>query len=307
MKKLLLLAPVLLFAIAECTARFYYGLGDPPLSDADADMDYIFRPNQRCRRFGNAVNYNNLSMRMDEDVDLSDARERVFVVGDSVVNGGSLTDQADLATTLLQKAMPGRLVCNVSAGSWGPGNYAAYFRRHPGLVRSGDVLVVEASTHDLWEDDPREGAGSIVGTLSFPSKRPWCALWEGYERYFRPRFLSSGRSRNRKVDAQPSQDEKDRLAAFNLAQLDYVYSLPARRKVLILHRTRAEAKVAAAGGRLSGAAGEGESALVSHARERGVDVAFANLNPDEDYRDTIHPNESGQYRLFEAIRRAVGQ
>ena len=135
MKKFLLslAALVAIVGIAECAARYCLGLGDPPLSEGSADIDYIFRPNQRCRRFGNAINYNNLSMRMDEDVDPSDSRKRVFVVGDSVVNGGSLTDQKDLATALLQKAMPNVLVCNVSAGSWGR---ATTRRISAGILRS---------------------------------------------------------------------------------------------------------------------------------------------------------------------------
>ena len=309
MKKFLLslAALVAIVGIAECAARYCLGLGDPPLSEGSADIDYIFRPNQRCRRFGNAINYNNLSMRMDEDVDPSDSRKRVFVVGDSVVNGGSLTDQKDLATALLQKAMPNVLVCNVSAGSWGPGNYAAYFRRHPALVREGDVFVLEMSTHDLWEDDPKTGAGSIVGSVSFPSKRPWCALWDGYVRYFRPRCASRGRAKPKKVDAPPLKERKERLAEFNLSELDYLYSLPAKGKFLLVHRSRGEAKALEAGAALSGFSAEGEEAMVSHARKHGVEVVFANLDPAADYRDSIHPNERGQRKLFEALAAAFAK
>lgn len=309
MKKsfLSLAALVAIVGIAECAARYCLGLGDPPLSEGSPDLDYIFRPNQRCRRFGNAVNYNNLSMRMDEDVDPADSRMRVFVVGDSVVNGGSLTDQKDLATTLLQGAMPNALVCNVSAGSWGPGNYAAYFRRYPGLVRESDVFVLELSTHDLWEDDPKTGAGSIVGTVSFPSKRPWCALWDGYVRYLKPRFVSRRGVKSKKVDAPPLEERKEKLAAFNLSELDYLYSLPAKRKLLLVHRSRSEAKALEAGAMLTGSSAEGEESLVSHARRHGVEVIFANLDPAVDYRDSIHPNKRGQRKLFEALVAATAK
>jgi hypothetical protein len=107
MKKIVVIFFVAIAAIvaAELYARFQLGLGDPPLSEGAPDIDYIFKPNQRCRRFGNAVNYNNLSMRMDEDVVEGDSRRRVFVIGDSVINGGSLTDQGELATALLQREL----------------------------------------------------------------------------------------------------------------------------------------------------------------------------------------------------------
>lgn len=125
------------------------------------------------------------SMRCDFDVDENCKTSRVYVVGDSVVNGGALTDHEMLATTLLQRARPQMQVCNVSAGSWEPGNYAACFRRHPGL--RGGWLVVVLNSHDLWEDDPKVSAGREVGKdVALPDRKPWCALWEGCVRYFVP-------------------------------------------------------------------------------------------------------------------------
>ena len=96
------------------------------------------------------------SMRCAFPVSERETTNRVFVVGDSVVNGGVLTDHADLATTLLQDAFPQVQVCNVSAGSWGPGNYTAYFRKHLNLIGSNDVLFVEVNSHDLWEDNRKD-------------------------------------------------------------------------------------------------------------------------------------------------------
>ena len=82
---------------AELFCRLYLGLGDPPISISDEEIDYIFAPNQDCSRFGNTVIYNNLSMRCAFDLDIADKASRVFVVGDSVINGGVLTDQSNLA------------------------------------------------------------------------------------------------------------------------------------------------------------------------------------------------------------------
>jgi hypothetical protein len=57
-----------------------------------------------------------------------------MVFGDSVINGGNLTDHGSLGTTILQDRL-GKLnhkhviVGNVSAGSWGPG-IVAYVKQY---------------------------------------------------------------------------------------------------------------------------------------------------------------------------------
>ena len=306
MKKIAVISIVVVAAIvaAELYARFQLGLGDPPLSEGAPDIDYIFKPNQRCRRFGNAVNYNNLSMRMDEDVVEGDSRRRVFVIGDSVINGGSLTDQGELATALLQRELSEFQVCNVSAGSWGPGNYAAYFRRYPWLVREGDILIVEMASHDIWEDDPKRGAGGIVGTESFPSRRPFCALWEGWTRYLRPRWFRAKCPAPKKIDAVPAMGREE-LEAFNLHELEWLYSLPAKRKCLLFFRSRAEAAAHASGKAISPEIIACVERLLAHAKAHGVEVLQADLDASTDFRDPIHPNAAGQRKLGEQLLRAM--
>jgi hypothetical protein len=55
------LAAVLLFLLllagAEALARFYLGLGDPPLTIRDPDIEYLFAPSRCYVRFGNHVCY----------------------------------------------------------------------------------------------------------------------------------------------------------------------------------------------------------------------------------------------------------
>ena len=306
MKKIVVISIVVtaVIAAAELYARFWLGLGDPPLSEGAPDIDYIFKPNQRCSRFGNAVNYNNLSMRMDEDIVKGDSRRRVFVIGDSVINGGSLTDQSELATALLQRELPKFQVCNVSAGSWGPGNYAAYFRRHPWLVREDDIMVVEMASHDIWEDDPKRGAGQIVGTESFPDRRPFCALWEGWTRYLRPRLFRAKRCAPKKIDAVPAMGREE-LEAFNFHELEWLYLLPAKRKFLLFFRSRAEASAHASGKVFSPESLSCMEKLIVHAKAHGVEVVQADLDATTDFRDTIHPNAAGQKKLGAQIQRAL--
>ena len=283
--------------LAELGARYGLGLGDPPLSIPDAEIDYLFAPNQDCNRFGNRIVYNNLSMRCDFDVDENCRTSRVYVVGDSVVNGGVLTDHEDLATTLLQRERPSVQVCHVSAGSWGPGNYAAYFRRHPGL--RGGTLVVEVNSHDLWEDDPKESKGQIVGKdVAFPGCKPWCALWDGFHRYFLPRVRSwlHMRQVNTKVDVPTwGTDANDPAAVRNLRELDWLFDEPFDKKVLLIHRSRMETQN-------SGTISIGEGRLRAWAREKGISCPLLELDVAGDYRDQIHLNESGQRKLYQLLR-----
>ena len=102
MKSIIVVAIFVLLLLGELFARFVLGLGDPPLSIGDKEIDYLFAPNQECNRFGNSIVYNDFSMRCDFTLKGTNPKRRIFVVGDSVVNGGVLTDHKDLATTILQ-------------------------------------------------------------------------------------------------------------------------------------------------------------------------------------------------------------
>lgn len=307
MKKLFFRAALLCavgILVGELCARVWLGLGDPPLSIPDAEIDYLFAPNQDCSRFGNCVVYNNVSMRSEHDIDatLGAGKRRVLIVGDSVVNGGVLTDQAELASSLLDAELRTKGLgdaWNVSAGSWGPMNYAAYFKRY-GTFGATD-LVLEVNCHDLWEDNPKTSAGCNVGKdVALPDRKPLLACWEGFERYFMPRvrvWLGLARI-NTKVDV-PRWEETLALPSVkqNLDACAYLYSLPFKRKFLVVHRSQKEWR----GGKVP----LGEEEFIRQANALGVKVLLLELNPETDYRDNIHPNPSGQKKLYTLIRKEV--
>lgn len=283
--------------LAEVGARYGLGLGDPPVSVADAEIDYLFAPNQDCNRFGNRIVYNNLSMRCDFDVDETCRTSRVYVVGDSIINGGGGTDHEKLATTLLQREFPNVQVCNIGAGSWGPGNYAAYFRRHPGL--RGGTLIVEVNSHDLWEDDPKESKGKCVGKdVAFPDRKPWCALWDGFDRCFM-RWLRRKMSLaqvNTKVDVPKwGEDANDPIANWNLGELDWLFGEPFGKKILLIYRTKKEMQDV-------GKIPVGEKRFREWAREKGISCSFLELDPARDYRDIFHMNDNGQRKLYQLLK-----
>src|SRR3954462_12635056 len=68
-KRLAAWAAILLLAMligGEVFARFYLGLGDPPLLMSYPQIEYLFKPNGTYRRFGNHIHYNAYSMRSDD-------------------------------------------------------------------------------------------------------------------------------------------------------------------------------------------------------------------------------------------------
>lgn len=180
---------LVLLVFAEVVSRFL-GLGNPPLYVADNEIEYMPKPSSEYRRFGRRIAYNAYSMRSDE---LAPTKEdpgelRVMVLGDSVINGGAIIDQGDVATELLRKRLSVALqtdvyVGNVSCGSWGPGNLLAYVKRF-GLF-DADVVVIELNGPD-YADVPT--FAPIVGTPVFPDKRPVFGLTELVAKYG-PRYL----------------------------------------------------------------------------------------------------------------------
>ena len=98
---------LVLLVLAELYARFGLGLGDPPLWQADPEIEYLPLPSKRYRRFGKEISYNAYSMRSREfGRDKTDpAERRVLVLGDSIVHGGVFVDQKQLTTMLLEKTI----------------------------------------------------------------------------------------------------------------------------------------------------------------------------------------------------------
>jgi len=302
---------VLLALVAgELVARFVLGLGDPPLIMADPEIEYLFRPNQDCRRQGNRIRYNAYSMR-SEDFPAKKTNPlefRVMVVGDSVVNGGNPTDHARLATTIAGPLLSGRLhrpvtIGNISAGSWGPPNELAYLRRF-GLF-DADVLLIVISSHDAADvpqfDQP------IIG----PQKKPFSALAEGISRYSLGDLLqwAKGSAPTAQPDAAPVQA--------TLPAADREQGLAALREMIRIAR-KAGAQVAILHHQdlheLQHEPAEGHGLIAGIAVQEGI--SFFELAPafkkqladgPSPFRDHIHPNDLGQKLLADAIVTAVVQ
>ena len=180
----LVIAIILVLGLSgELILRYVFGFCDAVLMQADPDYEYIAQPNQNRFRFRNRIIYNSFSMRSEEV--RSDAH-KILLLGDSVVNGGHLTSHEQLASTLLSKRLSlltgGDVqVLNISAGSWGPDNCAAYLRKHGTFDAEAIVLVVSShDAQDVMTFSP------IVGiSTSCPDRQYKLACWELYDRYLK--------------------------------------------------------------------------------------------------------------------------
>lgn len=274
-----LLILVALLVACEFVARLYFGLGDPPLTVRDPEVEYFFKPGE-YHRFGNTIFYNEYSMRSPPPPSRSERGRgglTILVLGDSVVNGGSLTDQQDLATEILAGRLPDNSwVGNASAGSWGPANIAAYVRKHGTF--SADLIIVVLNSEDL-NDVPQ--FKDELGP-NFPQTAPATALQEVWERYL-PRYLpflvgAEGRPGAR---IQGPNEGADHV-------LDLVNLLAATRTRVqfVLHPGRSE---------LSSGPNEMGRALRRLLQQQGVSYIEAGPYLEaRNYRDGIHINAEGQ-------------
>ena len=170
--------------LVELFARYGLGLGTPPLSSPHPRIEYLFKPDQDLKRFGHRFKVNSYGMRSDDfPAQPAQAEQRILVFGDSVVVGGSQLDQRAIATEQLRErlvaASPGAQVTvgNVSAGSWGPGNWRAWLNDYGHLGASKVILVL--SSHDL-EDHP---TFESLNPLTHPEGNPPSATHELLLRY----------------------------------------------------------------------------------------------------------------------------
>jgi GDSL-like Lipase/Acylhydrolase family len=288
---------------AELFARFYLGLGDPPLSETHPTIEYWFVPNQHVRRFGNRFETNSYSMRSAEfPKHKQDPRElRILVLGDSIINGGTLTDQDDLATELLRRDLIERLdrpvvVGNISAGSWGPPNLLAYVKEFGTF--DADIAVLVFSSHDA-ADVP---TFAPLDPNSLPQSKPPCALWEAITRYL-PRYVH-GFTHVPDEPPPTAVDKAEDVALDAVESLIKVFQRAGASVVVLQHQSLSE---------LRSRPEPGHAALANACRQAGVQpiqlgprfIQSVDDGIDPYREDGLHPNTTGQRLIYEALREAV--
>ncbi len=189
MKLVILTAILVVTLLVEWFLRWRYGFGNPLLYQGDEKIGYLLAPNQTTRRFGNHIEINRYSMRSPTFTDnRPEQTTRIFLIGDSVVNGNWWTDQSQIVSELLRQQIQSLHrdrpceVLNASANSWGPRNELAYLQRF-GLFQSQHLILV-INTDDLFATTP---SPLIVGKdKNYPHHLPPFALAEVIDRYLLP-------------------------------------------------------------------------------------------------------------------------
>ena len=292
--KWLALVLALFLIAAELFARFYLGLGTPPLFITHPTIEYLLKPDQDVYRFGNHVLVNHYGMRTEnfETKKTNNRQIRVMVFGDSVINGGSLTDHNALATTLLQSYWQQKtgqpvIVGNISAGSWGPGNWLAYAKEY-GFF-DADIIVLIVSSHDAYDTPTFEA----LNPDTHPLQQPYSALIEGINRYL-PRYLPDWLTQKTVLKVETTTPTKNTASLEDLNQFLDLAKAKVGKVIVFQYPTKLEAE--------SGNMEEGYQEMTTLLTKKNVTIIplqsiFHNqLAKQELYRenDKIHPNLLGQ-------------
>ncbi len=290
--------------LVEATLRFGYGLGRPPLYQADEHIGYLLAPNQRLRRFGNDIVINEYAMRA-EAIAPSPAPHtlRIFLLGDSLANGNGWTDQRDILSARIAHHMRPALpkgydqveAINASANSWGPRNEWAYLERYGTF--GAHVLVLLLNTDDLFGTQPTPL--QVGRDRGYPDHNPPLALLEVFSRFQKQKPIPG---------LKEIQEEGGDRVGKNLTAIDGIYrkvQADGGQLILVLSPLKRELP------------GPRDYELV--ARQRLTDwanqknVPYLDLletyqtqpEPESLYRDHIHLSPAGNELVAEAIAQST--
>jgi lysophospholipase L1-like esterase len=279
----------LLAFVGEVIGR-YYGLCSYPLYISHERYEYIHAPNQSLRIYRNRFATNAFSMR-SAPIDPSRDTTVALLIGDSVVNGGNQTDQDSLASTLLERRLRDSLgrpvrVLNVSAGSWGPDNVAAYLAEH-GLFHA-DLMVLVVSSHDAHDQMTFR---PVVGVHpQYPAEQATLAWEKIFQRAWQGLFPQSTYQQTSIEPRRAQQLGISREKGFNpgfdrLRAMAQAANIPF---VIYLHATKPELRQQRwqEGGR--------EIQAYAQAQQLPLCDELALPTRARYFRDEIHLNEAGQ-------------
>jgi lysophospholipase L1-like esterase len=281
--------------VAELALRKVWGFGEMVLFRDDKNFEYIAMPNQERHRFGNRNFYNEYSMR---SMPLkSDDSCIVLGFGDSVINGGTLTDQDSLATSIVESQLRlkngGVRFLNISAGSWGPDNCAGYLKEYGDF--NAKMIILMVSSHDAYDNMTFE---RIAGQHeAYPVKQYRLALTEVILKYIVPRarkvLLNEARADDLMINKNGVGFNKGFEAFKDFVQKSKVPLL------VCLHAEKEEV-------RNKEFNSQGKE-ILEYCKSNGINL-ISGLEIGEElkhFRDNIHLNERGQKLWAEVLRKEI--
>ncbi|GAB2464558.1 hypothetical protein GCM10011375_35810 [Hymenobacter qilianensis] len=291
---------ILFLSITEIGLREYLGFGNAILFKEDPYVEYIPVP-QSKQRFGHNNVYNSFSQR-NREVLTTDSTV-ILGFGDSILNGGALTDQDSLATTMLSSYLSKKykkdvLFTNISAGSWGPDNCYAYLKKYGNFRAKGVLLVV--SSHDAYDNMTFE---KIVGIHpNYPNTQYHSAICEVLVRYIYYPYIKDFFTQKERVTSSKTDqlliNKYKRGANFNNGFSAFKsYCDSAKIPLTIyLHADISELRF-----RRYNAHGQLIIEFCESNKIRLVKELDYNMQP-QDYRDNIHLSHSGQRKMFDILK-----
>lgn len=289
-KKCIVLLLLLAFVVGELVLRYVFGFCDALLYRQSDKYEYIAQPNQDRHRFGAYIHYNSFSQRNGEP---DSTKLRVLGLGDSVLFGGTWMDQDSLASTLFSDET-GTQMLNISSGSWGPDNCAAYLKEKGTFGASAMILV--CSSHDAYDVMTYVPVVGVVPT--YPDRQYKLAWAELIDRYLVPRIRMMFGKTEVKLDpdeqvvknSEFKNTVRQKSSSFNngfvqLLDISQKKSIP---MAIYLHAERDEIK--------AGLYNEMGQKIIEWAAEHDV-CLIEGLRAGETenmYHDKIHFNEAGQ-------------
>ena len=282
------------FIVVEITLRKVWGLGSMLLYAEDRAFEYIPKPNQDNIRFGHRIISNEYSMR---SFPLRESDSCIILgFGDSVINGGVLTDHDSLATTLVENHLravgsPWVRFLNISAGSWGPDNCAAYLNKYGSF--DAKMIILFVSSHDAHDNMTFE---KVVGVhKSYPEKQYPLAVVELIGRYVWPRMISMV-SQNNNETTENLMINKGGVE-FN-SGFDFFKDFTKKNEIPFLVCLHAE-KIEVEAGQFNT---QGDEILKYCLKNNIKVISGIEIGEDvNDFRDSIHLNEKGQKRWAKVL------
>lgn len=289
---------ILLLIIAEVALRKVWGFGNMVLFRADKDYEYIAVANQDRMRFGKRSYYNEYSMR---SMPLAATDSCIVLgLGDSVINGGTLTDQDSLATSIVEnewRRKHGNYVrfLNVSAGSWGPDNAAGYLSKY-GHFKAG-LLVLMVSSHDAYDNMTFEE--TVGHHEAYPDKQYQLAISEVVLKYLVPRAQKMMNAGSTEENLMINKNGAGFNKGFDIIR-NYADSVGIP-LVVCLHAEKEEVA--------NGDFNEQGKEILRYCQQNDIKV-ISGLEVGESvdhYRDKIHLNEKGQRLWARVLENEIGK
>lgn len=289
-------------ALSELILRYVFGFCDAVLYQSSPAYEYIAQPNQHRYRFFSHIDSNSYSQRSEEP---DSTKTIVLGLGDSVIFGGTMLDQDSVATTLFSKET-GMQMLNISSGSWGPDNCAAYLKEKGTFGAKAMVLV--CSSHDAFDIMSHV---PVVGIYpNYPDKQYKLAIWEVIDRYLMPRIKVYFRGKQLlDPDAQVVEKVKSDEGVANKALnfdpgFDQLLQISEGKHIpffIYLHPEVGEV--------MSRKYKEGGLMIMEWAKTHHIKL-IDGLNEGvtvDMYRDVIHLNEKGQRNLANSLKKMINR